>query len=208
MSNKDGKELAALISEKLKKDELKLTKLDNFYLSIGNEKYFKVCYAQKKGLNIGSIYAQGPCIFKLDCKIRNSLLARNYHDIDMVNCHPRIVEQLAKSLGLLHSYISDYIKKHADWFLSIKSAHGYDEGMAKTLMLRLLYLGDYYESKKIPDIVKYAKELSGIANQLWKDADDKTKKLVIEHVKRKKCTTLCSTQDKSLISCSQGVAWI
>jgi len=49
-SNQDGEDKAALISEKLKKDELKLTKLDNFYLSIGNEKYCKVCYAQKKGL--------------------------------------------------------------------------------------------------------------------------------------------------------------
>jgi len=38
-SNDFGKDKAALISEKLKKDELKLTKLDNFYLSIGNEKY-------------------------------------------------------------------------------------------------------------------------------------------------------------------------
>jgi len=64
--------------------------------------------------------------------------------------------------------------------------HGYDEGKAKTLMLRLLYLGEYYESNKIMDIVKYAKELSGIADQLWKDADDKTKKLVKEDVKRKK----------------------
>jgi len=66
----------------------------------------------------------------------------------MVNCHPRIIEQLAKSLSLPHSYISDYIKDCAVWFLSIKSAHGYDEGKAKTLMLRLLYLGNYYESNE------------------------------------------------------------
>jgi len=49
-SNIIGEELAALISEKLKKEELRLTKLDNFYLSIGNEKYRKVCYTQKKDL--------------------------------------------------------------------------------------------------------------------------------------------------------------
>jgi len=30
-------------------------------------------------------------------------------------------------------------------------------------MLRLLYLGDYYELDKVPFVVKYAKELSGIA---------------------------------------------
>jgi len=50
-----GKDKAALISKKIKKIELRLTKLDNFYLSIGNEKYCKVCYTQTKG----RIYAQG-----------------------------------------------------------------------------------------------------------------------------------------------------
>jgi len=53
-------------------------------------------------------------------------------------------------------------------------------------MLRLLYLGNYYEENKIPFVVKYAKELTGIAIQLWKDADKKTKKLVKDEVKKKK----------------------
>jgi len=64
-------------------------------MRIGSEKYCKVCYAQKKGC----IYAQGPCVFKLDRKIRNSLLARNYHDVDIENCHPQIIEQLAKKFA-------------------------------------------------------------------------------------------------------------
>jgi len=99
-STKSGEELAALISKKIKNIKLRLTKLDNFYLSIGNEKYCKVCYTQNKG----RIYAQeGLCIFKLDCKIRNSLLAKNYHNIDIENCHPRIIEQLAKKLNLPHN---------------------------------------------------------------------------------------------------------
>jgi len=87
--------LAENCEQILKREKLRLTKLVNFYVSIGNEKYHKVCYAQKKGLNIGRIYAQGPCIlnFKLDCKIQNSLLAKYYHDIDMENCHPRIAKQ-------------------------------------------------------------------------------------------------------------------
>jgi len=81
---------------------------------------------------------------------------------------------------------SDYIKRREYWIVLIKGVHGYDCEKTKTLMLRLLYLGNYYKSNKIPDIVEYAKELSGIANRLWKDADDKTKKLVKEDVKRKK----------------------
>jgi len=53
-------------------------------------------------------------------------------------------------------------------------------------MLRLIYLGNYYELNKLRCVVKYAKELSGIANQLWKDADDKTKKFIKEENKGKK----------------------
>jgi len=139
-SSEFGKEAAALISKKIKKFELRLTKLDNFYLSIGDEKYCEVNYAQKEGLNIGRIYAQGPCIFKLDHEIRNSLLAKNYHDIDIENCHPCIVERLAKKLNLPHKSISDYIDQRKYWFALIKGAHGYDRNQAKTLMLRLLYL--------------------------------------------------------------------
>jgi len=87
---------------------------------------------------------------------------------------------------LPHNAISDYIGWCKYWFALIKGAHGYNRNKAKTLMLRLLYLGDYYESDKVPFVVKYAKELSSIANQLWKDADKETKKLVKEELKRKK----------------------
>jgi len=165
-STESGEELAALISKKIKKIELRLTKLDNFYLSIRNEKYCKVSYTQKEGLNISRIYAQGSCIFKLDREIRNSLLAKNYHDIDIENCHPHIIEQLAENLNLPHNAILDYINWREHWFASIKEAHGYNQNRAKTLMLRLLYLGDYYELNKVPFVVRYAKELSGIAKQL------------------------------------------
>jgi len=129
------------ISDEMRKSEIRLTKLDNFYLSSGSEKYRKVCYAQKKG----RIYAQGPCVFKLDCKIRNSLLARNYRDVDIENCHPRIIEQLAKKLSLPHRSISDYINRCKYWITIIKGAHGYDCDQAKQLMLRLIYLGNYHE---------------------------------------------------------------
>jgi len=138
--------------------------------------------------NKGRIYAQGLCIFKLDCEIRNSLLAKNYHDVDIENCHPRIIEQLAEKLNLLHNAISDYINRRKYWLTLIKGAHNYDRNQAKKLMLRLIYLGDYYKLNKVLCVVKYAKELSGIANQLWKDADKETKKFnVLSTVAVKLC---------------------
>jgi hypothetical protein len=65
----------------------------------------------------------------------------------MENCHPQIIEQLAKKLSLPHGSIPDYIRRREYWFVMTKGAHGYDCNQAKTLMLRLLYLGEYYESK-------------------------------------------------------------
>jgi len=114
------------------------------------------------------------------------LLAKNYHDIDIENCHPCIIEQLAKKLNLPHKAISDYIQHHEQWLDLIKEAHNYDRNQAKQLMLRLIYLGKYYESNKIPKVKKYAKELLGVANQLWKDADEETKKFIKEENKKKK----------------------
>jgi len=53
-------------------------------------------------------------------------------------------------------------------------------------MLRLLYLGNYHEVKKITHVKKYVDKLSDIAKRLWNDANDKTKDLVKKEVKRKK----------------------
>jgi len=106
--------------------------------------------------------------------------------LDMENCHPQIIKQLAKRLGLPHDNISNYIERHDFWLVAINRVHGYDCNKAKALMLRLLYLGNYYELKKFRAEEKYSKELSDIADQLWEDADEKTKKLVKEDVKRKK----------------------
>jgi len=89
-------------------------------------------------------------------------------------------------LIIINDAISDYINRREHWFETIKSVHGYDHNKAKTLMLRLLYLGDYYEENKIPFVVKYAKELTGIAIRLWKDVDEETKEFVKSEVKKKK----------------------
>jgi len=130
----------------------------------------------------------------------NSLLAKYYHDIDIENCHPRITKQLAKSLGLPCASISDYIINHKTWFKEINEVHGYDCNKAKTLMLRFLYLGDYYEVKKIKHVEKYAKELLDIAKRLWNDANDKTIKLVKKEVKRKNKNNIEKNSKATLMS--------
>jgi len=71
-------------------------------------------------------------------------------------------------------------------------------------MLRLLYLGNYYELNKVPFVVKYAKELLGIANQLWKNADEETKKLIKEEVKKKNKKDIKLKDSKARVVPAEG----
>ena len=94
-------------------------------------------FAQAK--NIGRLYPRGGVgLQSFPFDIRNPLLAKYYHDCDMVNSHYVLLNTLAERWGLKHEAITQYINNR-DAELSKVSSH---RGVAKVAFLKVAYGGN------------------------------------------------------------------
>lgn len=90
-------------------------------------------------LKLGRLYPEdGLGIQSFCCIMRNPLMAKNYWDLDIENCHYRIAEQFAETYGLKHDKISDYCDRR-DEVLKMTSK---SRIKAKTEYLKILYGGN------------------------------------------------------------------
>jgi hypothetical protein len=89
--------------------------------------------------NIGRLYvvnSMGLQHFRFD--IRNPLLAKHYHDVDIENCHYNIALKFAKDLGLPHTAIQQYCENRDQCLKMVSDCRK----TAKTCFLKLAYGGD------------------------------------------------------------------
>ena len=100
------------IDKLLKSDLLETVKYDSFEYengrqhlkayknAINKDGLVKVCY-QKKPFQLGRVYAKNSIgAINLRKEIRGTFFIDSYVDIDVVNCHPAIIFQIAKSLNI------------------------------------------------------------------------------------------------------------
>jgi len=131
--------------------------------------------------NIGRLYprdALGLQSFPFD--IRNPLLAKYYHDCDMVNSHYVLLETLADKWGLKHESITTYIQNR-DAELAKVSSH---RGVAKVAFLKVAYGGniklasEFYNDDGIsPEgdttlLKAIEAEIKHLVDYCWKEAKD------------------------------------
>jgi len=145
-----GEELAKICLEQLKKEGSRLAKLEIiFILALGMKNIAKFVMPKRRALI-------------LVASMLKDLVFLNWIARLETVCWPSITMILTWKIVILGSSnnwlkasvchvivsISDYIINCKTWFNEINKVHGYDCNKAKTLMLRLLYLGSYYEAKK------------------------------------------------------------
>ena len=167
--------LDLLINSNLLKKEFKYEKLNKIY---ENEK--------KQLLNYKKLYIDGRCeVIYLKskniygrCDPKNGLGGHNlrkkirhtifnkYIDIDIVNCHPVILQQILDNNNISHPLLKDYIKNR-DYYLNlIIDKYNVSREDAKTLIIRLLYGGSYDKwllkmecNEKLEIILNFEKEI-------------------------------------------------
>ena len=71
----------------------------NYYDSLDNDGCKRVVYKQTCDKN--RYYADSSCLTYLKKGMRNSIMPKNIKDIDMVNCHPVILNYLCKKIMLI-----------------------------------------------------------------------------------------------------------
>ena len=71
----------------------------NYYDSLDNDGCKRILYKQTCDKN--RYYANSSCLTYLKKEIRNSIMPKNIKDIDMINCHPVILNYLCKKIMLI-----------------------------------------------------------------------------------------------------------
>ena len=80
----------------------------NYYDSLDNDGCKRIVYKQANDKN--RHYADSSCLTYLKKEIRNTIMLKNIKDIDMVNCHPVILNYLCKNktdCNILKNYIEN-----------------------------------------------------------------------------------------------------
>lgn len=125
---------------------------------------------------LGRLYAEKSLSLQnFSKKIRHTLAHDLYYDVDMVNAHPILLEQLCKKNGWNHSALSDYNNHREERLKDIMTTCNVVRSDAKTLILILLYLGEVstwlsdIKNNTIPPTWVYELqiEFKQIAENLW-----------------------------------------
>jgi len=136
-------------------------------------KKFKIIYNKSKNHKFGRVYGRyGVSSINLRKKIRYTLFNDNYIDIDIINCHYQILNQIInknKEYILLNEYCNN-----RDYFINLVSKkYNVDRDKSKNLFIRLLYHGSYNkwlkdnnfnENDIIDEIIKLNEEINTIYN--------------------------------------------
>ena len=116
----------------------------NSYDSLDNDGCKKIIYKQTCDKN--RYYADSSCLTYLKKEIRNSIMPKNIKDIDMINCHPVILNYLYKKSNVDCNILKNYIENRE----LILSSFGNGRKMIKELFLSILNGGfnDIYSDNK------------------------------------------------------------
>jgi len=192
--------LKLLASNGLTKDQKNM--LYKYKNKIKNN-YVDVNYFYSSNVKFGRLFAEGGLSYQsFSRKIRHTLAADMYYDIDMVNAAPTMLRQYCEKNKLECPNLIKYIANRDKWLEFIMKTYKIERKRAKDLILRIMYLGGYmiktedlndvYEPEiKIKFIVDLSNELKRIANRVY-DLEDELRNIVEknEEIENKKSSLL------------------
>ena len=103
----------------------------SYYDSLDDDGCKKIIYKQANDKN--RYYADSNCLKYLKKEIRNSIMPKNIKDIDMVNCHPVILNYLC-----MNKIDCNILKNYTENRELILSSFGEDRKIVKELFLAIL----------------------------------------------------------------------
>jgi hypothetical protein len=122
----------------IENEKTQLLKMKNKVFKDGT---LKVKYA-KTSMKYGRVYAQNAnSLGSLRREIRHTLCKGLYTDIDMVNCHVKLLLEICKGNQLEHTMLNQYCENRDAVREEIMVRHGVSKDAAKRLFLTLQYGG-------------------------------------------------------------------
>jgi hypothetical protein len=137
---------------------------------IKTKKQIKVKYKITK-INYGRVTAiKGLSLGSIKREIRHILSNENYVDIDIVNAHPSIIEQICITNNINCIYLTKYIKDRNNILQTIMKIYNVNKEQAKELFIRIMYGGTFESWAKDNDInekpIKYITDFMSEFNNI------------------------------------------
>lgn len=127
--------------KKLKDYDLLHTNLERIMKKVKNGK-LRVKYSRK--INAGRVYAfKGHSYQMINGIVRNALAYKNYIDIDMVNSHPTILNEVCKIHDIPHYKLKYYVENRDDIINRIMKTYNKTNKAVKSMFLTVLNCGGY-----------------------------------------------------------------
>jgi P4 family phage/plasmid primase-like protien len=149
------------------------------YRSLMYDGRVKVEYRRKEGMAYGRCNAVGALgLHVIRREIRQTLCRNRFVDIDIVNCHPSILYQVAVSNGLCCNHLENYVKNRYVLLERVMSEYNCNRDSAKNLFIILLFCGTFETWKEensitsvkplIPELQAFQEEIRHIAKEITK----------------------------------------
>lgn len=117
-----------------------------------NTVVYKLSQSTVGKLGYGRLYGNKGSLEQLEKEIRGSLCTDEYVDLDIVNCHPSIIPQMAKKwFNQEMPNLRKYASNRQDYFDLMEETMGFNDDATKSLVLRILYGGALGEKHTLPD---------------------------------------------------------
>lgn len=160
---------SAIMDSDLIRDQQEMTTLKNYDKKILRNRV-QVAYKQVDynfGRNFATKSMSLGCMRKA---IRHTLMKQaGYQDIDMVNCHATILQQLCKSNNMQCPELDKYINNRDELLQSVKDLYTVDRDQAKKLFIILLFYGNFNTWKKDEELDATLEEsdyITALTNEL------------------------------------------
>ena len=133
--------------------------LENYKKLFRCDKGAQIIYNKTKLMTYGRSNPENALgLFSLRREIRHTLTKDKYIDIDIVNCHPNILNQIALSNNITLKYLNEYNLNRDNILNEVINKYHVTRDQAKKLFIRLLYFGSFSNWLKDEDI-KITEEL-------------------------------------------------
>lgn len=123
--------------------------------------YVKVTYKQSAGSGkTGRYFGQG--LQGMPRCVRHTIAKDFYHDVDIKNAHPTLLEWYCSQKGLVCKHLTDYIDYRDDYFTTLKEVCDMDRDTAKSFMCAIIngkVIKEGHPAGEIEDIVDFYNEL-------------------------------------------------
>jgi len=151
-------------------DENKLASLHRVNSKVNSSSgILRVNYVHSKYAKFGRVYGEGfqSCLGW----VRRLCAYQFYHDIDIINCFPVILEQVAQRFGIDCSHLTKYVEEREEILQQDLKDHGINREEAKKAYLQIMFGGQrMYNS---PFLIQFQREIKMITKTLWKNKEFK-----------------------------------